>query len=90
MDTLALVTDSANEKAAEERKKKSQLAAQRRARIMAQMSAMQKNFIRENAKLFEDTSTELERVGSDMDIRYYLYRISEIHHIEFTSNRFWK
>ncbi|XP_070569458.1 E3 ubiquitin-protein ligase UBR2-like isoform X2 [Ptychodera flava] len=43
-----------------EKKRKSELAKQRRARIMAQMSAMQRNFIKENAELFEATETELD------------------------------
>ncbi|XP_078001009.1 E3 ubiquitin-protein ligase UBR2-like [Glandiceps talaboti] len=46
--------------AEEEKKRKAELAKQRRARIMAQMSAMQRNFIKENAELFEETSTELD------------------------------
>lgn len=37
----------------EERKKRSEMAAARRDRIMAQMAAMQKNFIREHADLFQ-------------------------------------
>nr|XP_006815804.1 PREDICTED: E3 ubiquitin-protein ligase UBR2-like [Saccoglossus kowalevskii] len=55
--------------AEKEKKRKAELAQQRRARIMAQMSAMQKNFIKVNAELFQETSTELdfESGGSSMD-----------------------
>ncbi|CAL1548723.1 unnamed protein product, partial [Lymnaea stagnalis] len=41
-----------------ERKKRTQAAAKRRAKIMAQMAKMQRDFIAENAELFENTSTE--------------------------------
>ena len=69
MDTLDQLTAPKDEKKEAERKKK-EVAAKRRAKIMAKMSAMQKNFIKENAELFENTSTELfPRVGSDMDLR---------------------
>ncbi|KAL3874810.1 hypothetical protein ACJMK2_037773 [Sinanodonta woodiana] len=52
-----------------EKKKKAEKAAKRRAKLMAQMSTMQKNFIRENSELFENTSTELiPRTDSDMDL----------------------
>lgn len=33
------------------------MAAQKRAKIMAQMLAMQNNFMKENAKMFEDADT---------------------------------
>ncbi|XP_052273758.1 E3 ubiquitin-protein ligase UBR2-like isoform X2 [Dreissena polymorpha] len=56
-------------KAEAARRKKQVAAEKRRMKIMAQMSAMQKNFIKENSELFENTSTELfPRIGSDMDI----------------------
>lgn len=41
-----------------DRKMKAELAAARRARIMAQMSAMQKNFIKEHADMFKETVLE--------------------------------
>ena len=73
MDTLDQLTAPKDEKKEAERKKK-EVAAKRRAKIMAKMSAMQKNFIKENAELFENTSTELfPRVGSDMDLRWTQY-----------------
>lgn len=52
----------------EEKKRRAEIAAARRSRIMAQMSAMQKNFIREHADLFEKTKTESSTYGSSMDL----------------------
>ncbi len=71
MDTI-ITTPSVetDEKLKREKKRKADLAARRRARIMAQMSKMQRDFIKENAELFESTSTDLPQVGSDMDLRY--------------------
>ena len=72
MDTLESLPSSSDKKAEGDKtskKKKAELAAKRRARVMAQMSAMQKNFIQENAELFENVSTELVSSGSEMDIR---------------------
>jgi len=67
VDTMAAPRDEKMEAA---RRKKAAAAEKRRQKIMAQMSNMQKNFIKENAELFENTSTELfPRVGSDMDLR---------------------
>ena len=51
-----------------ERKKKADIAAKRRSKVMAQMSRMQRIFIEENAELFESTNTDLPRVASDMDV----------------------
>ncbi|XP_064603615.1 E3 ubiquitin-protein ligase UBR2-like isoform X2 [Liolophura sinensis] len=67
METLESLT-TFDSKQQEEKKKKAAKAAKRRAKIMAQMSAMQKNFIKDNAELFEETSTDLPHAGSDMDI----------------------
>ena len=68
MDTLDQIAMPKDNKVEIEKRKK-EVAAKRRAKIMAKMSAMQKNFIKENAELFENTSTELfPRVGSDMDL----------------------
>lgn len=39
------------------RLRKAQMAAARRAAILAQMSAQQKSFIKENAKLFQETGS---------------------------------
>ncbi|XP_015515354.1 E3 ubiquitin-protein ligase UBR2 [Neodiprion lecontei] len=50
---------------------RTQMAAQQRARIMAQMATMQKNFMKENAKLFEETALEGNKAndrGSNLDI----------------------
>ncbi len=41
------------------RQRKAELAAARRAAILAQMSAQQKSFIKEHAQLFQDTGTSL-------------------------------
>ena len=56
----------ADEKLAKEKKKKAEMAAKRRQRIMAQMSKMQKDFIKDNADLFENTSTEMALADDDM------------------------
>ncbi|XP_052769327.1 E3 ubiquitin-protein ligase UBR2-like isoform X1 [Mya arenaria] len=69
METRENVATPRDAKAEAARKKKQAAAEKRRQKIMAQMSAMQKNFIKENADLFENTSTDLfPRVGSDMDL----------------------
>lgn len=58
----------------DEKQRKAKLAAQKRAKIMAQMAAMQNQFMKENAKLFEETQAELiannssDLSGSAMDI----------------------
>ncbi|KAH9509159.1 E3 ubiquitin-protein ligase ubr2 [Bulinus truncatus] len=51
-----------------ERKKRTLAAAKRRAKIMAQMAKMQKDFIAENAELFENTSTEVSEQSGEMEI----------------------
>jgi len=48
-----------------EKRKKMELAAKRRERIMAQMARMQRNFIRENKELFETTSSDTLTPGDD-------------------------
>lgn len=70
MDTLEQLSSKSDKKMEEDKKRKAELAAKRRAKIMAQMSAMQKNFIKDNAELFEHTSTELSAIGTEMDTRY--------------------
>lgn len=40
----------------DEKERRAKLAAQKRAKIMAQMTAMQKSFMKENAKLFEESN----------------------------------
>lgn len=69
MDTGSLLAPAVNASAEREKKRKAELAAKRRARIMAQMSQMQKNFIQENAELFESTNTELASGSAPMDTR---------------------
>lgn len=53
--------------AKEEKEWRAKMAAQKRAKIMAQMTAMQKNFMKENAKLFETTVSEVGKVGELRD-----------------------
>ena len=69
MDT-GVEADTAKDTAKQEavRKKRADMAAKRRARIMAQMSQMQKEFIKENSELFENTSTELSAAETDMEV----------------------
>ncbi|XP_070180013.1 E3 ubiquitin-protein ligase UBR2-like isoform X1 [Littorina saxatilis] len=64
LDSLAKCADLRTQS---ERKKKAAIAAKRRAKVMAQMSKMQKDFIAENSELFENTHTD---PGSavDMDV----------------------
>ena len=69
VEMMPVVPSVSNEKLEKERKRKADLAAKRRLRIMAQMAKMQKEFIRENSELFESTSCDLQPAGSDMDIR---------------------
>lgn len=64
-------SSSQEEAAKEEKKWRAAKAAEKRAKIMAQMTAMQKNFMKENAKLFQNTEnySETEDVsGSNMDV----------------------
>ena len=69
MDTVENVSSPRDEKAKAAREKKRLAAEKRRQKIMAQMSQMQKNFIKDNSELFENTSTELfPRIDSDMDL----------------------
>ncbi|XP_059148021.1 E3 ubiquitin-protein ligase UBR2-like isoform X2 [Physella acuta] len=51
-----------------DRKKRTAVAAKRRAKIMAQMAKMQRDFIAENAELFENTSTEVIDQPSEVDM----------------------
>ena len=67
-DASSSSTSELSEKQEAERKRKADLAAKRRARIMAQMSKMQRNFIEENSELFESTSAELQQANSEMDL----------------------
>ncbi|CAH1958819.1 unnamed protein product [Acanthoscelides obtectus] len=47
--------------------RRAKLAAEKRAKIMAQMLAMQNNFIKENASLFEETITERKHKISEVE-----------------------
>ncbi|KAJ8971803.1 hypothetical protein NQ317_010778, partial [Molorchus minor] len=47
-----------SEKVDAEKERRAKLAAERREKLMAQMQAMQKHFIKENASLFEETNTD--------------------------------
>lgn len=53
----------------DEKRVKAEMAAKRRQKIMDQMSRMQRDFIKENAELFESAESGLKAAGSDMDIR---------------------
>lgn len=62
--------DVKSEDAELEKKKRAQLAADRRASVMAQMAQMQKNFMKDNATLFDSTPTYSESLNdsTSMDI----------------------
>ena len=66
-DSIAKCTDLRSDK---ERKKRSQAASKRRAKVMAQMAKMQKDFIAENAELFENTSTEVSFLYNSRPVRF--------------------
>merc|ERR1719228_3294769 len=53
------VVDDTEEEDEEAKKKRAKAAAERRKRIMAQMASQQKNFMSENAKLFDETPSGL-------------------------------
>lgn len=65
---MASSSTSASRNSARDRKRKTEMAAARRTRIMAQMSAMQKNFIKEHADMFKETLIEDSLSKSEMDI----------------------
>ncbi|KAL4237392.1 hypothetical protein ACF0H5_002110 [Mactra antiquata] len=68
-EAIGSVTSPRDKQVEMARKKQAMAAEKRRQKIMAKMSQMQKNFIQENAELFDNTSTELfPRNGSDMDL----------------------
>ncbi|KAL3265904.1 hypothetical protein HHI36_010094 [Cryptolaemus montrouzieri] len=75
LDAKTLLSKDVSEEVAKvEKERRATLAAERRAKIMAHMAAMQKNFIKENALLYEETSSETTLAnkssyyGSAMDI----------------------
>lgn len=61
-------TSTKESSASEEKQWRAKMAAQKRAKIMAQMTAMQKNFMKENAKLFEMPEGTGSSSSSRMDI----------------------
>ncbi|XP_005107156.1 E3 ubiquitin-protein ligase UBR2 isoform X1 [Aplysia californica] len=65
VDSIAKCTDLRSDA---ERKKRALAAAKRRAKVMAQMAKMQKDFIAENAELFENTSTESSEMPIEMEV----------------------
>ncbi|GFO34713.1 E3 ubiquitin-protein ligase ubr2 [Plakobranchus ocellatus] len=65
VESIAKCTDL---KSGENNKKKAQAAAKRRAKIMAQMAKMQRDFIAENSELFENTSTEVSDQSGEMEM----------------------
>ena len=58
-----VINPSHDTKLEKEKKKKADLAAKRRERIMAQMARAQRNFIRENSELFNSTSSDSMDTG---------------------------
>ena len=68
-NTLDKLSASTRQEIESAKKQKAQIAAKRREKIMAKMSKMQKNFIQDNADLFESTDAELSKTPSDMDVR---------------------
>ena len=71
METLDQISSATKQENEIAKKKKARLAAKRREKIMAQISNMQKNFIKDNAELFENTDADasLSHATSDMDVR---------------------
>ena len=69
MPKLISLTKSSHEHNLLERKGKAVLAAKRRARVMAQMSRMQKDFIAENSGLFAGTNTDPVAQWSETEVR---------------------
>lgn len=65
--TSNIITQETEDKGDSEKERRAKLAAQRREKIMAQMAAMQNSFIKENAKLFQETSSELPNKPAEKD-----------------------
>ncbi|XP_073954798.1 ubr1 ubiquitin ligase isoform X3 [Choristoneura fumiferana] len=59
MDTDQEEKPATDDTAEQERARRAKLAAERRAKVMAQMKAQMNNFISNNAVLFEETTTEV-------------------------------
>ena len=60
---LQLSNDSKSES---EKRRKADMAAKKRTRLMAKMCKMQRDFIKENAALFENASQELPEDGDEL------------------------
>lgn len=69
VSSLGKLASTSDAKREQEKKKKAELAAKRRERIMSQMSIMQRNFIKDNPVLCEMATSDMTPAGSDMDIR---------------------
>ena len=55
------------------RQRKAEMAAARRAAILAQMSAQQKSFIKEHAKLFQETGSSISGFFSLVSAGFLIY-----------------
>lgn len=65
-------TDVPNESSGKDSKEwRAKMAAEKRAKILAQMAAMQKSFMQENAKLFENTISYPEKSGERVSMMDY-------------------
>ncbi|XP_071444389.1 E3 ubiquitin-protein ligase UBR2 isoform X2 [Hetaerina americana] len=56
------------DEASKEKERRTKMAAMKRAKVMEQMMAMQRSFLKENAQLFEATIPDVENSGVDADI----------------------
>ena len=56
---------TANSKTEDQKRHKANIAAKKRARLMEKMCKMQRDFIKENAALFESASEELPTESSE-------------------------
>ncbi|XP_053210830.1 E3 ubiquitin-protein ligase UBR2-like isoform X2 [Panonychus citri] len=65
---ISAVSEMEDEKPLSKETSKAKIAAQRRARIMAQMQDMQKNFIKGHAEYFKDKDSSCTSGGSLMDL----------------------
>lgn len=67
-NTMLIKEPCTSQKADCDKERRAKLAADKRAQVMAQMQAMQKNFIKENASLFEETlAEERNRTSSNVE-----------------------
>lgn len=63
----AEISDEQSEETQAKEKRKNLIAEKRRAKIMAQLNQQQKNFIRNNQELFDETKAIATSVGSSSD-----------------------